>query len=66
MADQRHRKGAVAAKERMTEQIKLLSVSVAELNEKVVKGNEAVADLKIKLQGAERQTEGVSYEKDGL
>lgn len=55
-------KDSVVAKEKLTEQVKQLSARVSELESEIVKGNEATADLNVKLLAAEKRVDDVAYE----
>lgn len=50
VADKRHTESAVTAINKLTEQVKQLSVCVAELKSEKVKGKNASANLKVKLK----------------
>lgn len=66
IADKRHTKGAVFDKKGLADQVKQLSVRVAELKGKVVKGMESVPHLNVNLKATEKRVDDAAKERDCL
>lgn len=66
VVDERHTENAVTVKEKLTKQVKQLSVRVTEIECEVMNGNETVADLNAKLMVAQKYPEDVAYELNSL
>lgn len=66
VADKRPTDDALTAKKKLTEQVKQYSGPVVEMEGEVVKDNEAVADVDVKLKTSEEQADDVAYEQNGL